>query len=278
MATIADVADNFSLAGNKLLDRARRSWRMMTSPLRRLPDVVIVGAQKGGTTSLYRYLCQHPSISGARTKEVHYFDNNHDRHPLWYRSNFDVEGPGVAVEATPKYLFHEVTLWRMSVLLPDVTVVALLREPVARAYSHYKHVQRRMGKWGTDHRSFPEAARADIQAASEKGGLGANSYKDIYHSYVRRGMYAPQVRRFKEVYGDQMMVVRSRDLFAETQRVLGDIFDKIGVARVDVETENVHKSGQYEEGIPIREELERFFRPHNEELYELLDVETWWDY
>jgi len=278
MADVTEVVENISLAGRKLLDRTRRSWRMVTSPLRRLPDVVVVGAQKAGTTSLYRYLCQHPSISGAFTKEVHYFDNNHNRHPLWYRSNFDVEGEGIAVEATPKYLFHEVTLWRMSVLLPDVTIIALLREPVARAYSHYKHVRRRMGKWGTDHRSFSEAARADIQVANEKGILGQNSYKDIYHSYVRRGVYAPQIRRFKRVYGDQMIVVKSGDLFEDPERVLGDLFDTIGVAPVDVASDQVHKGGQYEEEIPIREELETFFRPHNEELYELLGVEAWWDY
>jgi len=278
MADISEIAENFSLAGGKLFNRTRRFWRQVTSPLRSLPDIVIVGAQKGGTTSLYRYLCQHPNISGALTKEVHYFDNNYDRHPLWYRSNFEVSGEEVVLEATPKYLFHEVTLWRMSVLLPDITVIALLREPVSRAYSHYRHVRRGMGKWGTDHRSFPEAVRSDIQAVNEKGVLGGNSYKDIYHSYVRRGIYAPQVRRFKRVYGDQMLVVKSGDFFKNTRKVLGDIFDKIGVAQVDVDVGEVHKGGQYEDEIPIREELESFFKPHNQELYKLIGVEKWWDY
>lgn len=171
---------------------------MATSPFRRLPDVVIVGAMKAGTTSLYHYLCQHPNVDGAWSKEVHYFDENYDRNPFWYRSNFDLHGGSLAVEATPRYLYDEETLWRMSVLLPDATVIALLREPVSRAYSHYKHVQRGMGKWGTDHRSFEEAARADIRCAKDRGILGENTYKDIYHSYIRRGIYKPQVERFKK--------------------------------------------------------------------------------
>ena len=276
--TTSEMTENISIAAGKLSDRTRRLWRMLTCPLRSLPDVVIVGAQKAGTTSLYRYLCQHPDISGALKKEVHYFDNNHDRHPLWYRSNFGMSGEEITIEATPKYLFHKVTLWRMSVLLPDVTVIALLREPVSRAYSHYKHVQRRMGKWGTDHRPFQEAIQADIEIMRTKGVLGDNKYEDIYHSYVRRGIYAPQVSRFRDVYGDNLITVKSESLFRNTEKVIGDIFDKIGVDEVGINVDKIHKSGEYKEEIPMRRELENFFRPYNKKLYNLIDVEGWWDY
>lgn len=251
---------------------------MATSPLRQLPDVVIVGAMKAGTTSLYHYLCQHPKVSGAWSKEVHYFDENYDRNPLWYRSNFDLYGEGISVEATPRYLFDEETLWRMSVLLPDATIIALLREPVSRAYSHYRHVQRGMGKWGTDHRSFEEAVRADIKCAREKGILGEGKYKDIYHSYVRRGVYAPQIKRFERVYGENLLIVRSKEMFENTNREVNRIFGKIGISEIGLEGNKIYKSGQYDEGIPMREELEEFFAPRNEELFDLLESEKWWRY
>jgi hypothetical protein len=251
---------------------------MATSPLRRLPDIVIIGAMKAGTTSLYHYLCQHPKVRGAWSKEVHYFDENYDRNPLWYRSNFDLYGEGISVEATPRYLHDEEALWRLSVLLPDITVIALLREPVSRAYSHYKHVRRGMGKWGTDHRSFDEAVRADIESAGRKGVLGDGTYKDIYHSYVRRGIYAPQIKRFKKIYKENLLVIKSQNLFERKNKVLNNIFNKVGVGGMNIEDDNVYKGGSYDEKIPGREELEDFFAPHNEKLYDLIGSERWWRY
>ncbi len=273
-----EITEGFSRAGKRVLQRGQRFWRMVTSPLRSLPDVVIVGAMKAGTTSLYHYLCQHPNVSGAWSKEVHYFDENYDRNPMWYRSNFSLYGGDISVEATPRYLFDEETLWRMSVLLPDVTVIALLREPVSRAFSHYKHVRRGMGKWGTDHRSFQEAARADIECAEERGVLSRNDYKDIYHSYVRRGIYSRQVERFKRVYGENFIVLKSEEMFNNTNRVVNSVLEEVGLGRIDVECNKIYKSGSYDEDIPIREELEAFFSPYNEELFDLLGSEKWWRY
>lgn len=277
MSVIKEAREGFSLLGEKVAGRAKRFWREATSPLRRLPDVVIIGAQKGGTTSLYRYLCQHPDVYGADTKEVHYFDNNYNRNPLWYRSKFDFYGDGIAIEATPKYLFDEPSLWRMSVLLPDVKVIAVLREPVARAYSHYMHVRRGMGRWGTDHRSFEEAVRADIRFARERRILGRNEYFDIYHSYVRRGMYAPQVKRYLDVYGDDLIVLKSEELFQNTNKVVNSIFAEIGLRSYKVK-DSAYKEGKYDKEIPIREELEKFFAPVNDKLYEIIGVSDWWKY
>jgi hypothetical protein len=278
MGKMEQVIEGFSRVGKRALQRGQRLWRMATSPLRRLPDVVIIGAMKAGTTSLYHYLCQHPNVSGAWSKEVHYFDENYDRNPMWYRSNFDLHGGGISVEATPRYLFDEETLWRMSVVLPDATVIALLREPVSRAYSHYKHVRRGMGKWGTDHRSFAEAARADIERAEARGILGRGRYEDVYHSYVRRGVYKPQIERFRKVYGENLITLRSDRMFDDTKSVVNDIFDKVGVQEIDVDCGKVYKGGSYDEGVPIRDELEAFFSPHNEELFDFLGSEKWWRY
>jgi hypothetical protein len=278
MGKIEQTIEGFSQVGKRALQRGQRLWRMATSPLRSLPDIVIVGAMKAGTTSLYHYLCQHPNVSGAWSKEVHYFDENYGRNPLWYRSNFDLQGRGISIEATPRYLFDEETLWRMSVLLPDAIVIALLREPVSRAYSHYKHVRRGMGKWGTDHRSFQEAARADIEQAEEKGALGTNRYEDVYHSYIRRGIYKPQIERFKRVYGENLVVVKSEDMFNDAKRVVNKIFDRAGLKGIDLRKERVHKEGSYDKKIEIKDDLETFFSPYNEELYDLLETEKWWRY
>jgi lipopolysaccharide transport system ATP-binding protein len=83
--------------------------RLLTAGLRRAPDFLIIGAQKGGTTSLYSYLCEHPSVVAAERIEVHYFDLAYDRPWWWYKSHFPGRignGRTLTGEASPYYLFH----------------------------------------------------------------------------------------------------------------------------------------------------------------------------
>src|SRR3954471_22217123 len=90
--------------------RVRNASRYATAPWRVLPTAVIIGTQRGGTTSLHRYLVGHPDIHGARRKEVHYFDRHYRKSSLWYRGQFPTRrevGPtGMTIDATPYLLFH----------------------------------------------------------------------------------------------------------------------------------------------------------------------------
>ncbi|PSQ95842.1 MAG: hypothetical protein BRD55_09465 [Bacteroidetes bacterium SW_9_63_38] len=278
MSTFRKIAEDFALMGKRLLERAEKTWRLATSPLRELPNVVIIGTQKGGTTSLYHYLCQHPRIGGALSKELHYFNLEYKKHRLWYRSNFDLQGNRISLEATPDYIFDENTLWRMSRLIPEAKLIAVLRDPVSRAYSQYNHVQRGMGNWGADPRSFEEAVQADIRFARENRVIGRSEYEDIFHSYVRRGIYAPQIRRFKKVYGDQLLVLRSEDLFSDPNGFVNSIFEWLGIEQRDLQITQKYGRGNYKKEVPMRKELEDFFEPHNRKLYELLGVKEWWSY
>ena len=118
--------------------------------MRGLPDFVIIGAMKSGTTSLYDFVVRHPAITPASRKEVQYFSFWHDLGKLWYRSNFPTDlsrrrfykktGQNLlSGEASPDYLFHPEVPGRMKELLPDVKLIVILRNPVDRAYSHYHH-------------------------------------------------------------------------------------------------------------------------------------------
>lgn len=104
------------------------------------PDFIIIGVQKGGTTSLYSYLTQHPQIAPATQKEIHYFDFNFDKSTDWYCSHFSTSSEGeylLAGEASPYYIFHPQVPQRIYDLFPQVKIIALLRNPVERAISHY---------------------------------------------------------------------------------------------------------------------------------------------
>ena len=80
---------------------------MATADLRPLPDVMIIGAQRGGTTSLHTWLCAHPRVGPFGSDEVHYFDGSYHRGERWYRSHFPLKYPRrVSVVASPYMMFH----------------------------------------------------------------------------------------------------------------------------------------------------------------------------
>ncbi len=106
----------------------------------RRPDFLIIGAQKAGTTSLYNQLTRHPDVARCLGQEVHYFDRHMHRSPAWYFAHFRPRlfaSDGVVTgESTPYYLFHPRAAERVAELLPDVKLIVLLRDPVARDISH----------------------------------------------------------------------------------------------------------------------------------------------
>src|SRR5687768_14227353 len=104
----------------------------------RLPDFLIIGAQKCVTTYLYRTLVEHPLVLPALRKEVHFFDNGYRRGLAWYRGYFPVRaGADISGEASPYYFFHPHAPRRIKECVPGVKLILLLRHPVMRAYSHF---------------------------------------------------------------------------------------------------------------------------------------------
>jgi len=117
-----------------LLEAGRRAeLRLRMRQPRALPDAVILGAMKSGTTSLHNYLVRRPGVIEPLRKEVHYFDVNFERGEAWYRAHFGGEGePGLNLDSRPYYLFHPAVPQRLHGLLPDAKLIVLLRDPVRR--------------------------------------------------------------------------------------------------------------------------------------------------
>lgn len=137
----------------------------MTGP--RLPDFVIVGAMRSGTSSLFRYLADHPDVFMATPKELHYFDKHYERGRDWYRARFSGATSRQRVgEATPSYLYNPVALERLAGDVEGVKAIAILRDPVDRAYSHYwlRHARKR------EPRSWEEVVAEDLES-TELGTL-----------------------------------------------------------------------------------------------------------
>ena len=188
--------------------RATARWRPR-------PDFLVIGAQKAGTTALYAYLRWHPGITGPSWKEVSFFDRHWWRGEAWYRGQFPLRSRGKLVgEASPSYLFHPLAPERARVMVPDAKLVALLREPVARAYSQYQHEV----SLGREPLSFEDAIAAEEgRTAGEVERLVADpkAFSRAWwdHTYVARGRYAEQLERWLAVFPrEQLLVVRTEDL------------------------------------------------------------------
>lgn len=165
------------------------------------PNFLIIGVQKGGTTSLYSYLAAHPRVSPALGKEVHYFDFHYGCGERWYRAHFvpqawsDVRGLQTG-EASPEYLFCPAAPQRVAAFDPGMKLIVMLRNPVERAYSQYQMSRRR----GSETLSFAEALALEPERLeAERRRLGAvaahaRGKSHRHHSYQSRGYYAEQLK------------------------------------------------------------------------------------
>jgi hypothetical protein len=199
-----------------------------------LPGFLIVGAQRCGTTSMYRALSGHPTIRKAILhKGVHYFDMNYDRGPGWYRAHFALAaGRPLTFESSPYYLFHPLAAERIAADLPGVKLIVLVRDPVERAYSAHAHELAR----GFETEPFERAVelepnRLDGEAERIVTMPGYLSHSHQHHAYLARGRYAEQLDRLERLFGrDRIHVVDSGDFFAKPEPVYEAVLDFLGVA------------------------------------------------
>ena len=198
----AEVIPRIPEPARKVVRHAIWGFGRATARWRPLPDFLVIGAQKAGTTALYAYLRWHPQITGPSWKEVSFFDRHWWRGEGWYRGQFPLRSGGRLVgEASPSYLFHPLAPERVHALLPGVKLVALLRDPVARAYSHYQHEV----ALGREPLSFEDALAAeDERTRGEVERLVADprAFSRAWwdHTYASRGLYADQLERWLAVF------------------------------------------------------------------------------
>jgi hypothetical protein len=176
-----------------------------------LPNLIVIGSMKCGTTSLHHYLDLHPEIQMSRPKELKFFveELNWPRGVDWYTSHFDPDAP-VRGESSPQYT--TLTRWegvpaRMRSLVPDAKLIFTVRDPVERMVSHYLHLRA----------SGDE--RLEISAALREKP-----------AYVDRSRYWMQLQPFLEHYAaDSVQVVDADDLARRRRQTMREIFDFLAV-------------------------------------------------
>ena len=260
-----------------------------TSSVRPLPTFLIVGAQKAGTTALYAYLTRHPAILGPPWKEVSFFDRHFWRGDAWYRGNFPSKlqrrrartrtgVEPVVGEASPSYLFHPFAPERVARLLPDVNVIALVRNPIDRALSHYHHEV----ALSREPLTFEQALDQEEQRLDGELERMADpkyfSHAWWNFTYRSRGRYAEQLERWLEVLPrERVLIVPSEDLLADPGRTYAQVLEFLGAPPHELESYPKIFTRDYPDMSPAtRVELREYYSEPNRRLYELLGRDLGW--
>ena len=260
-------------------------WRYLSADLRAMPDFVIVGAARSGTTSLYRWLGTHPNVAPAWKKEIHYFDEHYGRGMRWYRAHFPFRRRGrVTGEATPYLLFHPLAPARAAHDLPHSTrFIVLLREPSQRAISQYWFWRQwfRRELEGTEIESLEEGIAREperMAAAEPLVRRGEWNHDHIWFSYLARGEYAGQLRRWFDAVGrDRVLVVESEQLNSDPA-VSARVLEWLGLPSHPQPFPALNAAVRLEEADPeLTALMSRHFESHNRELFDLIGQELWTD-
>jgi hypothetical protein len=250
---------------------------------------LIIGAQRAGTTALYSWLRHHPAVVGPSWKEVNYFDRRYSRGEAWYRGHFPnelrvrrVRSAGfepVVLEATPGYLFHPLAPERVKELIPEARLVALVRNPVERAYSHYQHEV----ALGREPLSFEEAIdREDERMEGEIDRMLDDpayfSYAWWNYTYLARGLYAEQLERWLATFPqEQLLVVPLDDLRARPEETYARVLAHVGAPPHGLGEYPRVFGRDYSDMRPeTRSGLSEYFAEPNRRLYGLLGRDLGW--
>lgn len=257
---------------------------LLTSNSKHVPDFLIIGAQKCGTTSLYNYLIQHPQIIPALYKEVHFFDINFEKGLDWYRRQFPLllessKKWRITGEASPYYIFHPHTPKRVFQIMPKTKLIVLLRNPADRAYSHYHH-QVRMG---TESLSFNEAIKKEKSRLKSEimKMLKDENYHSLpyqYYSYLARGRYVEQLKTWMNLFPmEQFLILKSEDFYSNPAIVFHRVLDFLELPRFELKQYTKDNTGDYLKlDLQLRNDLLAYFKPYNRQLYKCLGIDFNW--
>lgn len=257
------------------------------------PDFVIAGAQRCGTTSLFRALSKHRAImpNVINAKGIHYFDTNYHQDEKWYFAHFasqaerdrhaaKVGQKAVVGEASPYYLFHPAGAERMAAAIPHAKIIVLLRDPVKRAISHHLHMV-----W-EGHESVENLDEAlDLEAVRlegiERKLLADRSFVSRPHqhySYMARGHYAAQLERLYAHFDrENVLVMATEKLIGDSESSLSRIQSFIGLkSDPAISLEKRNASSKFEPRPETLERLAEEFAESNEQLRDAADFEAPW--
>jgi len=224
---------------------------------------MIIGAMRGGTTTLYNGICSHPQVNRTRKKELHYYCFYYQRGLEWYKQQFQ---EGFGGEASPFYMRYSQSAERIYKDFPNTKIIAILRNPIERAFSHYCYASR---QWGMS--SFEdEVAWEGVYLNQYQEG----SFEYMIHSILGMSRYYEQLKRYYDLF-ENILVLQSELYFQNYQATFDKVWDFLDLPNYKVELKYRQNKYQYMLSY-TRDYLTEYFREHNQKLFELIGKEFEW--
>ena len=266
----------------------KRHFYALTGPIRSLPDFIIIGTVRSGTTSLYYNLCEHPCIISAAYDELGFFDSNFNLGLNWYRSFFPTilhkyfvkicKKYALTGEDTSFYIWNPIAANRILKLIPKVKLIVLFRNPIDRAHSNY-HLGIRSK---SESLSFEEAIKSELKLLEDTQGWNLDTDMEKYtipRSYIAKGIYSSQLKIWFNLFSQkQLHIVSTEEFSCNPQETLDKIFKFLGVPKYKIKNLQKYKVANYPEmKSETRKFLIDYFKPHNQQLYNMLNRKFDWD-
>tara|TARA_B100001123_G_C15227741_1_gene993870 strand:- start:48 stop:875 length:828 start_codon:yes stop_codon:yes gene_type:complete len=260
----------------------KRGWSGITASSRVLPNFIIAGTVRSGTTSLYNYICNHPSVLPAAYDEIGFFDSNFQLGTMWYQSMFPTKKQMELVqektnfcltgEDTPFYFWNKDAIKRISELIPNCKIIMIFRNPVDRAYSNYQLGKRE----NKEDLSFEKTIEIEKQIIN-KGTKNLNFSEP--RTYLIKSLYSLQLKNWLTSFSkDQLYFLSTEQLSSKPNETMSGIFNFLGLPRHTLSEFKKEKKAIYPEmNISTRNDLLEFFKPYNNELFSLIGNNFSWD-
>lgn len=257
--------------------------RYPLNSLRKLPNFIIIGAQKAATSTLHEYLALHTNVQKPPIKETLFFSANYDRGVNYYKSIFPIHKKGkLTFESTPDYLSHPNAPNLCHKLLPDVKLLVILRNPVDRAFSHFNFVK----AYGGEDASMTFETGLELESERIHNAMNIINH-DRYHaslmlsrySYKRNSEYAGHIKNWLKYYKkENFLFIDFNELKKQPNKVLNAIYAFIGIEHESIEDSIVANKSSYSNSInkDTKEVLSGHFKKHNLELFNLINHQFDW--
>ena len=247
-----------------------KSWTLKPA---QKPDFIILGTQKGGTSSLYSYIAQHPQVLPSVKKEIEFWSWKFDKGIDWYLSHFPSLPEGenfITGEACPGYLDFKTAPERLHSAFPDVKLIIILRNPVDRAVSHYHHWVRR----NQENLSFEEAIDFKLAKIEQTQSLW-----NKHGNYMCRGAYIEFIKKWMSIFPkEQFLILKSEDFYSNPEKVLTQVFNFLGLPDYKLKEYKKYNSGSYSDiRESTRKRLRDYYQPYNQQLEEYLGRKFDWE-
>ena len=266
----------------------KRNIFALTGSIRVLPDFLVIGAKRCGTTSLFYHLPEHPCISKSPHDNMGFFNDNFHLGVNWYKSFFPTIftrnkiksefGNFLAFDVTTTYMEEESTANNVYQIKPNMKIIVILRNPVDRAYSQY-HLNLREK---AEKRSFEDAMEENMNELNKESHERYEikpKFSVEENNYLKKGLYAQQLRHWLNIFPMESMLILSTEEFESNQQVIyNKIFEFLNISQFEVKnTEKMEKGSYPQMKSETRSLLLDYFRSHNNELFKLINKKFDWE-